>query len=102
MAALGAKLAQEGDADKRAAFACTDEEWQKVLELRERCADLPVEGYWGTEQCMHRFVVARKLDVDAAEQQYRGAVQWRKVCCVPGQPFSATYSARPNSAGCKS
>ncbi len=78
-AADASKLTREGDAEKRATFACTDEEWEKVLQLRERCSDLSVDGYWGTEQCLHRFVVARKLDVDAAEKQYRGAIQWRKV-----------------------
>jgi len=73
------KLVRDGDTDKRAGFECTDEEWEKVVQLRERCADLPVQGYWGTEQCMHRFIVARKLDLDAAEKQYRGAIRWRKV-----------------------
>jgi hypothetical protein len=74
-----AKLGRDGDADLRAKFACSDEEWQKVLELRERCKDLTVQGYWATEECLHRFVVARKLDVGAAEKQYRGVIQWRKV-----------------------
>ena len=68
-----------GDAAIRATFLHTDEEWEVVKQLRAKVGDVEAAEYWKSEQCLHRFVRARKLDLDAAEAQYREAMHWRQV-----------------------
>lgn len=67
------------EAAGRATFVHSDEEWDLVQQLRKRTGDVEASEYWKSPQCLHRFICARKKDLDAAEAQYREALTWRKV-----------------------